>query len=196
MKNEEQVITKFKKKAQEVLKSDCLNKISYIIRPKNFIFTLFILTLLPGLISCGGEQRPASPVTPPEKATTGAVSPTGNADGTTTPPAGGDTTPADTSTSQPGQGGEPENKTKYTGKIKTIFHQRCFACHGAGRLDPSDWQIYATAEEKIGEIERRVWDLRDDPQNPDAMPKHNNSTQMTLEERKLVKKWIDDGGLE
>ena len=90
MKTEEQVITKFKKKAQEVLKSDCLNKISYIIKPKNFIFTLLILTFLPGLISCGGEQRPASLVsaTPPEKTSTGVVSPTKGADGRTTPSGG------------------------------------------------------------------------------------------------------------
>ena len=64
------------------------------------------------------------------------------------------------------------------------------------KLDPSDWQDYKTAEAKIGEIERRVWDLRGDLQNPDAMPKTNNSMQMTPEERALVKKWIDDGGLE
>ena len=198
MKTEEQVITKFKKKAQEALKSDCLNKISYIIKPKNFIFTLLILTFLPGLISCGGEQRPASLVsaTPPEKTSTGVVSPTKGADGRTTPSGGvtppGVPTGASDGSSQPG----PENKTKYTGDIKTIFHQRCFACHGTGKPDPSDWQIYATAKAKIGEIERRVWDLRNDLQNPDAMPKHNNSMQMTPEERALVKKWIDDGGLE
>ncbi|MDE0118703.1 MAG: c-type cytochrome [Bdellovibrionales bacterium] len=200
-------------KKRENLKLHNVNQFHYIIKPKSLI-TLLFLALLPWLMSCGGKQRPASSsvaASPAENDTSGVASGNTNEEGvpdSSATPAGG--TPSISGTTPP-VSSSPTTSTAVVGttsttvtsqsktrfeEVKPIFQKRCTLCHGPGKMQPtSDWLDYATSKSRVdnGELFNRIWTLKDDPAK--GMPM-GNSTQMTDEERELIKKWIEDGGLE
>lgn len=68
-------------------------------------------------------------------------------------------------------------------QVQPILHERCLKCHSAPRWD---WTQYSVAFEKKDRIKARVWSLR-------SMPL---GTPMPEAERKLIRDWVDGGGLE
>ncbi len=209
---------------RKVVKLNDINPFHYIMSCQAFKYVSFkpdrytillALALSPWFISCGGKQRPASSIaaSPAENiATEGDASGnTNNAEasgsnvtsaantpsslaGTTPPPPSFSTTStavAGTTSTTVVQ----QNKTRFA-EVKPILQQRCTLCHGPGKMQPtSDWLDYATSKSRVdnGEFLNRIWTLKDDPVK--GMPM-GNATQMTDKERSLIKKWIEDGGLE
>lgn len=77
---------------------------------------------------------------------------------------------------------EPSRVVRFT-EIRPIFQERCFRCHSSANWD---WTQYPIAFEKRGRIRVRVWEAR-------SMPLGG---QITEEERKLIRDWVDSGGQE
>ncbi len=88
-------------------------------------------------------------------------------------------------------------------EVKPIFQNHCITCHFNPRIPTAvevDWADYSATQPYVqnGKLLERVWTLRKDLVK--GMPFGNgaglNGQQMTNEERELVKKWIEGGGLE
>ena len=197
---------------RKILKLNNVNPLDYIIKPKKISHYL-IVALLPWLISCGGKQRPASsPVATSSEENTTTISPSeniSNGELSTNNTTLASTTSTSSTTSPPNLSSPTTStsvvsttstnvvsqKTRFA-DVKPIFQQRCNLCHGPGKPQPTtDWLDYATSKSRVdnGELFNRIWTLKDDPVR--GMPQAN-ATQMTNEERELIKKWIEDGGLE
>lgn len=114
--------------------------------------------------------------------------------GTTTQPS---TPPAsNTPTSSASPSGTPTSGalTVKFAQVKDIMDQRCTTCHSATSSDKSFGNMaggvsYDTPElikAKADRIKARTVITKD-------MPKGNNKTNMTQEERDLIGKWVDEG---
>ena len=171
--------------------------------------------------SCGGPKRSLSDdtnsLTPPGKDT-----PAGGDTSANTPPnavnAGGGTTgtPAQSGTGQPGQGpstGSPNGAqpapasaepTVRFAQIKPILQNYCIQCHQESRIPTArevNWADYNEAKPLMNTLKERVWTVWEQNNNDGkAMPLGNmpgkNTKQMTEEDRILIKKWVEGGGLE
>ena len=144
------------------------------------LFTVLILFVFStGLISCGGKQRPPSDSEPSRQTGTDKSPVVAQSN-----PGGTAPTPLES---------PPENKVRFEA-VKTIFEERCIACHNSNAAIPN-YMDFAVIKERVenGKLLKRVWTLKDDPAK--GMPL-GNATGMTDEERELIVKWIEDGGLE
>jgi len=83
-------------------------------------------------------------------------------------------------------------KTKFS-DITPLFEKHCMICHGTN-LPKIDFLNHKVAVRYIdnGKLYERIWTLKDDRLK--SMPL-GNSFKMTDAERKLIIKWIQDGGL-
>lgn len=74
----------------------------------------------------------------------------------------------------------PTQSVKFS-QVRPIFEGRCQRCHSEAKWD---WTDYDVAYSKRQSIKARVWILR-------TMPVGGEITQ---DERKLIRDWVDDGG--
>jgi uncharacterized membrane protein len=72
--------------------------------------------------------------------------------------------------------------------IKPLVEKRCMPCHTGQIQTLPNFTIYKTAHLNRFKIRKRVVELKNMPPG--------NSTQMTDEEREIIKKWIDGGAKE
>ena len=75
-------------------------------------------------------------------------------------------------------------ETTYTKDAKPIFKNRCALCHNEYMPD-RNWLNYDQAFKHRSMIKAKMLDR--------SMPP-GNSTGMTEDERKIIIKWVDDGG--
>jgi len=68
-------------------------------------------------------------------------------------------------------------------EVKPVFENRCKSCHYQPHWD---WTKYETAYPKRHTIKTRVWVLRNMPAGG----------KITEDERKLIRDWVNDGGLQ
>ena len=174
---------------------------------------IFLICLF--VVGCGGPKRG-----PIEKTTTSGGSTTSGTTGAGAstrasgagvkgqPPAksgatstGGGTsgTPATT----PSSPEEPSSPAVRFAEVKPIFQNHCITCHFKPRVSTAvevDWSDHSATVSYVqnGKLLEKVWTLKDDFVK--GMPMGNgpgvNGQTMTLEERELIKKWIEGGGLE
>jgi len=171
---------------------------------------IIVVLCLTGLIGCVGEQRPlANGSTQPAQEATrtnpDSVQEAGNdqnpqpAGPAATPGAAGSTaeTPPGAQTSQnaPSAGGDvgqdeaatqqSSSSISFQEDIRPLFEKRCMMCHKY-TLHRIQWTEYDESMQYVnsGQLLERVWNLQDMP--PPGM-------EMTEEERKLVKDWIEGG---
>ena len=150
------------------------------------LFFLFVVFFLPGLTGCGGKKRPLNPVAPEDENNQASV----NRNGTTV----------------------PAGSAILWTDIKLIFKNRCSNCHDhkyprldeAGHIDPNaeklpafDLQDYLIVKKYVdnGKLLKVIWTLRNDPKKrmPWKLGLPKNVKDMTDEERKKIKDWIEAG---
>ena len=142
----------------------------------HIVLLSLLLCILGGLINCGGKQRPWN--------TTDQVPPIQLVENTTDQ--------ATTTQSAENTTDQAATPTVLYSDIQPLFQKHCMICHRG--IEPKiNWLDYATAKSYAdnGKLYERIWTLRKNQVK--AMPL-GNSFRMTLEERKQIVQWIEDGG--
>lgn len=67
--------------------------------------------------------------------------------------------------------------------IRPIFEKRCSMCHNKEVWKERNWLDYDTAVKNKDKILNRVWVMKDMPPSGD----------IPIDERVIIKKWIDNG---
>ncbi len=91
----------------------------------------------------------------------------------------------------------PETPT-YLRDIQPIFMGNCSRCHNQESRFVYNWLDYKTAYADRWEIRRRIWDSWKSSYYKEAMPIANSpeSLALTDEERLVIRRWVDTGGLQ
>jgi len=83
----------------------------------------------------------------------------------------------------------------YLHDVLPIIMGKCARCHGDDRSILPDWLDYRTAFNHRTEIERRVWQSWNGSYYKQPMPAGygQEARTMTEEERRIIKRWVDEG---
>lgn len=83
----------------------------------------------------------------------------------------------------------------YLHDIQPLFYGECARCHNSASQFLPDWTDYKTAYAHRQEIKRRVWNSWKGDYYKQAMPAGDcpEMRRMTVADRKLIKRWVDDG---
>jgi mono/diheme cytochrome c family protein len=83
----------------------------------------------------------------------------------------------------------------YLHDVLPILMGKCARCHGADRGVLPDWMDYQTAFNDRLEIKRRVWQSWNGAYYKQPMPAGNSQEALTIteSERRIIKRWVDEG---
>ena len=85
----------------------------------------------------------------------------------------------------------------YLHDVLPILMGKCARCHGDERGVLPDWLDYRTAFNDRLEIKRRVWQSWNGVYYKQPMPAGNSQEAQTIteDERRIIKRWVDEGAL-
>ena len=97
----------------------------------------------------------------------------------------------------PAQAGTNSASFTFARDALPIFLAKCFSCHNDQTRFLPNWSDYKTAFAHRQEIKRRVWDSWKGQYFKEPMPAGNSPQclEMTEDERVIIKKWVESGGV-